>query len=137
MKKIVFIVDDSDTNLTQAKEVLDNHYTVITMSSAEKMFKLLSKVTPQLILLDIEMPEMNGFEAMERLRADREQSTIPVVFLTAQRDAAVEAKCFEMGAVDFISKPFTPNGLLTRVRTQMNIRDLIRERDEYHGPKFF
>lgn len=135
MKRIVFIVDDSDTNLTQAKEVLDNHYTVITMSSAQKMFTLLGKVTPQLILLDIEMPEMNGFEAMERLLADHK--SIPVIFLTAQRDAVIEAKCFEMGAVDFISKPFTPNGLLTRVRTQMNIHDLIKERNEYHSPKFF
>ena len=130
MKKTIFIVDDSNTNLSQAKSVLDLHYKVLTMPSAIKMFSMLEKIEPQLILLDVEMPEMDGFEAMTLLQENRDYANIPVIFLTSHRDAEVEAKCFELGAVDFISKPFTTQGLLQRVRTQMNIKDLIRERGE-------
>ncbi|MCL2617221.1 MAG: response regulator [Defluviitaleaceae bacterium] len=125
MRKTIFIVDDSDTNLTQAEEVLEDHYTVITMSSAEKMFHLIDKKTPNLILLDIEMPEMDGLEAMERLQADNRLSAIPVIFLTGQREAATETRCFEMGAADFIGKPFTAPGLLRRVKTQLCLRELL------------
>ena len=132
-KKTIFIVDDSNTNLAQAKEVLSDHYKVLTMASAIKLFALLDKITPHLILLDVEMPEMDGFEAMKRLQADRNYATIPVIFLTSHRDAEIEAKCFEIGAVDFISKPFTAQGLLQRIRTQLNIKELIRERNEQRG----
>ena len=130
MKKTIFIVDDSSTNLSQAKLVLDFHYKVLTMPSAVKMFSMLEKIVPDLILLDVEMPDLDGFEAMEQLQASRNFAHIPVIFLTSHRDAEIEAKCFELGAVDFISKPFTSQGLLMRVRTQVNIKELIRERGQ-------
>lgn len=133
MKKTVFIVDDSNTSLSQAKSVLDSHYKVLTMPSAVKMFLMLGKIVPHLILLDVEMPDMDGFEAMERLQSERKHANIPVIFITSHRDAEIEAKCFELGAMDFISKPFTSQGLLQRVRTQMNIKELIRERSEGNG----
>lgn len=133
MKKIVFVVDDMETNLAQAKETLDSHYTVITMSSAQKMFAILEKRKPDLILLDILMPQTSGFEAMEALQKDKRYSDIPVVFLTSERDPDVESKCFELGAADFITKPFTQEGLLKRVRTQINMKDLIEDRDRDRG----
>jgi len=126
--KTIFVVDDSDTNLSMAEAVLDDRYRVMTMPSAQKMFALLEKVTPDLILLDIEMPVMDGFEALEKLKADSSWIGIPVMFLTGRNDAEVEARGFEMGAVDFITKPFSAPVLLNRIKTHLDIDKIIRER---------
>ena len=126
--KTVFAVDDSDTNLSMVIEALENHYRVMTMPSAAKMFTILEKITPDLVLLDIEMPEMNGFEALERLKSNESWAPIPVMFLTGRADAAVEAHGFELGAVDFVTKPFSAPVLLNRMKTHLDIDELIRER---------
>jgi putative two-component system response regulator len=126
--KTIFIVDDSDTNLTMAEQALEEHYRVMTMPSAAKMFALLSKLIPDLILLDIEMPEMNGFEALQRLKITSALMDIPVMFLTGHNDAEMEVMGFEMGAVDFVTKPFSPPVLLNRIKTHLNIDEIIRER---------
>jgi len=126
--KTIFVVDDSDTNLSMAEEALDKHYRVMTMPSAAKMFSLLGKIKPDLILLDIEMPEMDGFEALGRLKSESVWANIPVVFLTGHTDAEVEVHGFEMGAVDFITKPFSAPVLLNRIKTHLDIDELIRER---------
>jgi putative two-component system response regulator len=126
--KTIFVVDDSDTNLSMAEAVLEDQYRVMTMPSAAKMFELLGKVTPDLILLDIEMPEMDGFEALSKLQSETLWSEIPVVFLTGRNDAVVEARGLELGAVDFVTKPFSAPVLLNRIKTHMNIDEIIRER---------
>jgi putative two-component system response regulator len=126
--KTIFVVDDSDTNLSMAEEALDRQYRVMTMPSAAKMFSLLGKMTPDLILLDIEMPEIDGFEALKRLKSESLWANIPVVFLTGRTDAAVEVHGFEMGAVDFITKPFSAPVLINRIKTHLEIDELIRER---------
>ena len=126
--KTIFVVDDSDTNLSMAEEALDRQYRVMTMPSAAKMFSLLGKMMPDLILLDIEMPEMDGFEALKRLKSESLWANIPVVFLTGRTDAAVEVHGFEMGAVDFITKPFSAPVLINRIKTHLDIDELIRER---------
>jgi len=128
MKKTIYIVDDNDTNLTAVKEAIKTQYRVITLSSAAKMFSLIEKVMPDLILLDIKMPEMDGFEALSRLKANPAQADIPVIFLTSATDAALEARGFQMGAIDFITKPFSEPVLLNRIKTHLNIDELIRER---------
>jgi len=126
--KTIFVVDDSDTNLSMAKNTLENHYRVLTIPSAEKLFKLLEKITPDLILLDIEMPEMDGFEALLYLKSGALYRDIPVIFLTGYSDHTVEARGFEMGVIDFITKPFSPLVLLNRIKTHLDIDELIRER---------
>ncbi|MDR0315340.1 MAG: response regulator [Treponema sp.] len=126
--KTVFVVDDSDTNLSMAEEALENHYRVMTVPSAAKMFTLLEKVKPDLILLDIEMPEINGMEALRRLKANEKYMNIPVIFLTGRTDAAVEVQGFEMGVIDFITKPFSPPVLQNRIKMHLNIDGLIRDR---------
>jgi putative two-component system response regulator len=126
--KTIFVVDDSDTNLAMAEEALEEHYRVMTIPSAIKMFMLLEKVTPDLILLDIEMPDMDGIEALRRLKSGSLYVDIPVIFLTGKNDAAVEAHGFELGVVDFITKPFSAPVLLNRIRMHLNIDLLIRER---------
>jgi len=113
----IFIVDDSDTNLATAEEALEDHHDVMTMPSAAKMFTLLEKITPNLILLDIEMPEMNGFEALEKLKGSASWANIPVIILTGTVDTSIEKRGLSMGAVDIISKPFSKPALLEKVNT--------------------
>ncbi|MCL2264644.1 MAG: response regulator [Treponema sp.] len=126
--KTIFVVDDSDTNLSMAEAVLEDHYRVMTMPSAFKMFTLLERLTPDLILLDIEMPEMDGFEALKKLKEDSRWSEIPIMFLTGRNDSEVEARGLELGAVDFVTKPFSALVLLNRIQTHLDIDNIIRLR---------
>ena len=128
MQKTIFIVDDNSTNLTVAEYALVKQYKVIALSSAIQMFKALEKFKPDLILLDIEMPEMSGFEAMKLLKAHDTYSDIPVIFLTGQTDINSEAHGIELGAVDFILKPFSELVLLNRIKNHLHIDTIIHER---------
>jgi len=128
MQKLIFVVDDNDSNLTVAASVLEAEYKVLTMPSAEKMFSLLEKKRPDIILLDIEMPDMSGFDAMKRLKANDQYSDIPIIFLSGRTDVVSEAYGIELGAVDFIQKPFSEPVLLNRIKKHLNIDELIRER---------
>jgi putative two-component system response regulator len=115
----IFIIDDSDTNLATAEEALEDHYNVMTMPSAAKMFTLLEKITPNLILLDIEMPEIDGFEALEKLKINVSWANIPVIFLTGTVDASIEKRGLSMGAVDIISKPFSIPLMLEKIKAHV------------------
>jgi len=128
MQKTIFVVDDSDINLSIAKEALKDQYHVMTMVSAAKMFMLLEKITPDLILLDIEMPDMDGFEALNLLKTNELFAAIPVIFLTGMTDAAVEVRGFQLGVIDFVPKPFSAPVLINRIKTHLDIDELIRER---------
>jgi len=126
--KTIFAVDDNDTNLSTVKKALENHYRIFTMPSAAKMFAFLQKVTPDLIMLDIEMPQMDGHEALLSLKTNPLYADIPVIFLTSFTDDKIEAHGFELGVVDFITKPFSVPVLLNRIKMHLDIDDLIRER---------
>jgi putative two-component system response regulator len=106
-KETIIIVDDNKTNLTAARNNLSEQYAVFTVPSGEKLFFLLEKINPALILLDIEMPEMNGYEVLEKLKSADKTAYIPVIFLTANIDPENEAKGLNLGAVDYITKPFS------------------------------
>jgi putative two-component system response regulator len=129
MKKI-FIVDDNSVNLLTAEDALSEYYEIYTLSSAALMFELLENVVPDLILLDILMPEMDGFEALKRLKSEARYMDIPVIFLTSKSDSATEALGFEMGVLDFVSKPFSVPVLLNRLKTHLHIEDIIRYRTD-------
>ena len=128
MPKTIFVVDDSDINLSMAKETLKKQYRVMTLPSAAKMFALIEKITPDLILLDIEMPEIDGFEALRRLKNNSVHADIPVIFLTGMTDVLMETLGFQIGAVDFITKPFSAPVLINRIKSHLHIDELIRER---------
>ena len=128
MQRTIFITDDNETNLLAASDALIDHYRVLTLPSASRMFTILEKVVPDLILLDIRMPEMDGFEALARLKSNPQYTNIPVIFLTSVVDATLEARGFELGVVDFITKPFSPAVLLNRIKTHLDIDSIIRER---------
>jgi len=117
--KTIFIVDDNATNLVTAKTALEDAYKTYAMASAAKMFQLLEKITPDLILLDVEMPEMGGFEAIKILKSKSETKDIPVVFLTASTVSEDRLEGLSLGAVDYISKPFIPGLLLQRIGANM------------------
>ncbi|MCL1987221.1 MAG: response regulator [Firmicutes bacterium] len=125
--KTIFVVDDNDTNLLAAKTALDGFYRTFAMPSAEKMFKLAEKITPDLILLDIEMPEIDGFEAIRRLKLDEKLKDIPVVFLTLKNDEETEIQGFKLGAIDFVRKPFSAPVLVRRLNSHIDIDKIIKE----------
>jgi len=126
MQKTIFVVDDNDMNLAAANEALKGQYRVITLPSAIRMFAMIDKLTPDLILLDIEMPDMDGFQALSRLKESKPD--IPVIFLTSLIDPEKEVQGFQLGAVDFIVKPFSEPVLINRIKTHLDIDALIRER---------
>ncbi len=122
-KKIILVVDDDPANLNLAKKILGNEYRVAAANSGISIFKYLEKNTPDLILLDINMPGMDGFEVIDRLKADEMHARIPVIFLTADKNAATETRCFQVGAIDYVSKPFIPDVLLSRVRRTLELEE--------------
>ena len=130
MPKTIFVVDDNDVNLETADRALRDRYRVFTLPGASRMFEMLEKIRPDLILLDIEMPEIDGFEALRRLKSDKTYRDIPVIFLTGLSDETTEVTGFEMGVVDFITKPFSGPVLLNRIRTHLSIESIVRDRTE-------
>jgi putative two-component system response regulator len=120
-EKIIFVVDDNNTNLLTAKAALSGQYKVFSMADAETMFELLEDITPDLILLDIEMPVMDGFDVLKALKADKEYEGIPVIFMTSRTDDVTKNRGFEMGVVDFIGKPFTNENLMNYVNKNIAV----------------
>ena len=118
-KDLIILVDDNPANLKIGKNILSEKYTVATVPSAEKMFSRLESVQPALILLDIDMPEMNGYEAIKILKSKPETKDIPVIFLTARMESDDELEGLSLGAIDYITKPFQPSLLLKRIEVHL------------------
>ena len=104
----VLVVDDVDLNVMILEEILSSDYNVLTANNGKEGLEVLgrAKVLPKIILLDVQMPHMNGREMFEILKADESFKRIPVIFITAENDS--ESELLAAGAVDFINKPFTP-----------------------------
>lgn len=137
MKYIILVVDDDKTNLTLAQKILTPQYRIAATNSGKAALKYLENNRPDLILLDINMPEMNGFEVLEQILQKEETASIPVIFLTADNQADTEIKCFQMGAVDFVGKPFIPDVLISRVsktieleQYRSNLEKMVKEQAE-------
>jgi len=127
----IIMVDDNLSNLTQGKKILQTYHKVFPAPSAAKLFQILENVLPDLILLDIEMPEMNGYEAIRKLKADPRFAEIPVIFLTALGEESNEAEGFDLGAVDYVTKPFSPVLLLKRIAKEVLIVQQKRALKDY------
>ena len=134
MKKIILIVDDDRLTLSTAQNLLGDLYKVVAVNSGKQAYKYLDRHTPDLILLDINMPDISGFEVMRALQEDSRWRRIPVIFLTADRSAETEIECFRMGACDYIAKPFEPQIMLSRIKSTLELdgyrKDLQRRLDE-------
>ncbi len=120
-KEIILVVDDEPINLMIAQKLLSTEYKVAPANSAAAAFRYLEKNRPNLILMDIKMPEMDGFETVAEIKKNEEYSTIPIIFLTADNDSDTEEKCFRSGAVDFVGKPFVAEILLSRIRRTLEL----------------
>jgi adenylate cyclase len=129
--KTILIVDDTPANIAAALAILKDHYrTRVATNGARALEQARAGDKPDLILLDVTMPEMDGYEVCARLKADPQTSSIPVVFLTARTEAEDEAKGFELGSVDYIHKPFNPTVVRARVATHLLLRDTLKEIEE-------
>jgi len=127
----IIMVDDNMANLSMGRNMLKTYYEVYPAPSASKLFEILESVVPDLILLDILMPEMDGYDAMNKIRQDKRLADTPVIFLTAQSDEESELKGFNLGAADYISKPFSAPLLLKRIANQLLIAQQKRDLKDY------
>lgn len=131
---VILVIDDVPDNLLLASSLLKNKYRVKVATSGEKGLAIARADPPDLILLDVMMPVMDGYETCAWLKADQLLRNIPVIFLTAKGDTEDEEKGFDLGAVDYIVKPLTPSLLLARVHTHLtlkSIQDDLQERNTY------
>lgn len=130
-RPVILTVDDSPENLDFIVGLLRPDYTVKVAASGSAALRIAHVVPrPELILLDITMPDMDGYEVCRQLKADPDTRAIPIIFLTARNEIEDEIQGFSLGAVDFITKPFKPSVVKARVRTHI---DLVRERQKSDG----
>ena len=118
----ILVIDDTPGNLSLLNQLLREHYRVKLANSGPRGLELAAMAPPDLILLDIMMPDMDGYQVFQRLQSDPATRRIPVIFLTAKVGAEDEERGLAMGAVDFIHKPIAPSVVLARVRTHLQIR---------------
>jgi putative two-component system response regulator len=125
-KQTVLVVDDTPDNLSLITSLLKDLYRVKISTTGNKALQIaFSNEPPDLILLDIMMPEMDGYEVCRHLKSDPQTTEIPVIFLTAKSEIEDELKGFGLGAVDFITKPISPPIVLARVRTHLRLKRVI------------
>ena len=134
-KPVILLVDDTPANLAMMSELLMKRYKVKAVNNGEKALQIAGMgQPPDLVLLDIMMPGMNGFEVCRRLKADPRTRHIPVIFLTAMSQADEEQSGFELGAVDYITKPISPPIVMARVQTHLMLKqsaDFLRDKNDY------
>lgn len=129
-KKMILVVDDDPTSIKLATIVLEKSYDVRIVKDSERAFDAALKVCPDLILLDVMMPGIDGYEVCRQLQECTETQDIPVIFLSGKTESIDEAKGFEFGAVDYIHKPFSGAVMLARINTHLTLkhqRDLLRK----------
>ncbi len=126
----ILLVDDVPLNIEILFQTLKTrNYEISMANSGVKALELVPKFQPDLILLDVMMPEMDGFETCRRLKADESTRDIPVIFITAKTEIKDVAEGFKVGGLDYITKPFSLEEVLTRVATQLKLRKVIRDKD--------
>jgi putative two-component system response regulator len=118
-KKLIVMVDDNPVSLQSGISVLSVDYRVATVPSAAKFYEFLETNVPDIVLLDIDMPDVDGYQVIQTLKFKKETQDIPVIFLTGMTEPTAEIKGLSLGAVDFITKPFNPAALLKSVETYL------------------
>jgi len=126
-KDTILIVDDIETNLRILKELLDDKYNILLSMDSTKVMSLTLEHNPDLIILDIMMPEYNGYEICEQLKSNPNTKDIPVMFITVRTDEISLEKAYNAGGIDFITKPFKAKELMMRISTQLKLKKLIED----------
>ena len=114
-KKHILIVDDVTINLRYIAEILKDNYALSMAKSGEQALKILNKTAVDLILLDVKMPVMDGFDVLRQLSGDQKCKDIPVILLTADNNDSTQDKGLSLGAADYIRKPFIPEEIIERI----------------------
>jgi len=122
----ILVVDDEPANLNLMRQILKNDYDLAFAKSGADAFSNLQKQVPDLVLLDVMMPGMDGYEVCEKLKADPRLSDVPVIFCTAMTEEGDEVRGFKLGAADYLTKPVRPAVVLARVRTHLALADQHR-----------
>ena len=133
-KPTVLVVDDTPANLTLLANLLNKNYRVQLANSGAKALELAFRNPPDVIVLDVMMPGIDGYEVCRQLKADERTRDVPVLFLTALTQAQDETRGFEAGGADFVHKPFNPDTVLARVATQAQVkawRDALKDRNKW------
>jgi putative two-component system response regulator len=133
-KTTILVVDDTSSNIMLLSSLLKENYRVKVATNGEKAISIVQANPPNLILLDIMMPGIDGYETCRRIKSDPKYCDIPIIFLTAKSDEADESKGLELGAVDYIIKPINPLILFSRIKTQLLLKqakDLLKDNNEY------
>lgn len=133
-RPLILIVDDTPDNLSLMAELLQPRYSIKVANSGERALKVAASTRPDLILLDIMMPDIDGYEVARRLKNDPQTENIPFIFLTACSSSDDEQRGFELGAVDYIVKPISPPVMLARVQTHITLKaaaDFLRDKNEF------
>ncbi|MDD5228862.1 MAG: two-component system response regulator [Methylococcales bacterium] len=134
-KETILVVDDTPVNLTLISEILKHEYKIKVANNGQTALKIAqSNTPPDLILLDIMMPDIDGYEVCKQLKHDTRTQNIPVIFLTAKNEASDEARGFGLGAVDYITKPICPSIILARIRTYLEMKrmhDFLRDQNTF------
>lgn len=120
-KPKILAVDDEPINLFLLEDIIEDSYDLSLVASGAECLSQVDTICPDLILLDINMPEITGFEVCEKLKSNPDTASIPVIFLTAMLSVEDERKGLQMGAVDYITKPFSESILLARIETQLTL----------------
>ncbi|WP_339136833.1 MAG: response regulator [Candidatus Electrothrix sp. GW3-4] len=127
----ILVVDDQPANLKVLLSFLQEHdYRVYMVDSGQRALDILPKIQPDLVLLDVMMPGMNGFEICKRIKADKDLAALPVIFMTALDSVGDKMAGFSAGAVDYITKPFQQLEVLARINTHITLRKRERELEE-------
>lgn len=124
-KKTVLIVDDTKTNIDILLNLLGERYDIVVALDGESALEIVQESSVDLILLDIMMPNIDGYDVCHRLKSNENTSDIPVIFVTARDDEDSIERAYEIGAIDYITKPFKPVELLARINTQLRVNELI------------
>jgi len=131
----ILVVDDTPQNLTLMSELLGSLYVVKVATNGSKALRIARSASPpDLILLDIMMPDMDGYEVCRQLKDDASTREIPVIFLTAKSEVEDEQRGFDLGAVDYIAKPISPPIVLARVKTHLTLKaaaDVLRDKSDF------
>jgi putative two-component system response regulator len=128
----IFLVDDNILYQHTGKAALQDKYTVITIPSGEKLLHLLKNNKPDLILLDVEMPGLSGYDTIKQLKGNPETADIPVIFLTGKSESDSEFLGLSLGAVDYVTKPFTQSILLKRIELHLQLQAQKEELREFN-----
>jgi len=119
----IVVVDDEPNNLQLIQQTLQDRYMLSFANRGARALEVISKIIPDLVLLDIMMPEMDGYEVCRRLKSDDKTKDIPVVFISAMGDSGDETKGFDLGAADYITKPFSPPVIKARIRSILALKE--------------